>query len=257
MTASLSCKFLLFALCVWPFSFAAWKPAFRSPHEILLTTAICQRYATSFSNFSAARCRRRASAINGNNKIQKTMRIPRSNRKFAVCPEFKGQAVCVGICQPKLYQTKAGPKEMFAIKFEANIVREDGLPFLVWSAPFALTRDERSLFARFLRSWFGHELTDEWWDAFDTEQLIGREAVIEVVHAHVNGQTYANIKQIKPYRSGDPLKSSGKFDGVKDRQSNWRGGADQEGTSQKTEPPVSSGNNLSREPGTNDDDVPF
>ena len=55
-------------------------------------------------------------------------------------------------------------------------------------------------------------------DEFDTESLIGRPARVSVVHSDYNGQTYANIGLIRPDKSGDPLKPSGKYVRQKDRQ---------------------------------------
>ena len=45
-----------------------------------------------------------------------------------------------------------------------------------------------------------------------------------VVHEHVDGETYANIKLIMPDRSAEPLKPSGKFVRAKDRQKDGNGG---------------------------------
>ena len=83
--------------------------------------------------------------------------------------------------------------------------------------PFTPSRNEHSAFASFVKDLHGHPLTDEQWDAFDTEQLIGRPVEIVVVHELVNGKTYANIKLIMPDKSDAPLKPSGRFVRIKER----------------------------------------
>jgi hypothetical protein len=144
--------------------------------------------------------------------------MPSSDRKFEVCPEFKGRAVCVDVTPLKRYETAFGPKDKFKLVLEVDLEREDGSRFAVWSKPFTPSSHERSAFAAFMKDWFGRPLTKEDWDKLDTEDLVGRAAEIVVVHEHVDGETYANIKLIMPDRSSDVLKPSGKFVRVKDRQ---------------------------------------
>jgi len=145
--------------------------------------------------------------------------MPTSDRKFEVCPEFKGRAVCVDVTPLKRYETAFGPKDKFKLVFEVDQERDDGARFAVWSKPFTPSSHERSAFASFMKDWFGRPLTKEDWDKLDTEELIGRAAEIVVVHEHVDGETYANIKLIMPDRSGNALKPSGKFVRAKDRTS--------------------------------------
>ncbi len=146
------------------------------------------------------------------------MRMPSSDKKFEVCPEYKGRAVCVDCTPLKRYETAFGPKDKFKLVFEVDLARDDGSRFAVWSKPFTPSSHERSAFASFMKDWFGRPLTKEDWDKLDTEELVGRAAEIVVVHEHVDGETYANIKLIMPDRSGNALKPSGKFVRAKDRQ---------------------------------------
>src|SRR5579859_3395061 len=146
------------------------------------------------------------------------MRMPSGDRKFEVCPEYKGHAVCVDVTPLKRYETAFGPKDKFKLVFEVDLARDDGSRFAVWSKPFTPSSHERSAFASFMKDWFGRPLAKEDWDKLDTEELVGRAAEIVVVHEHVDGETYANIKLIMPDRSGDALKPSGRFVRAKDRQ---------------------------------------
>jgi hypothetical protein len=146
------------------------------------------------------------------------MKIQNNDKKFEVCPEFKGRAVCVDVTPLKRYETPYGPKDKFKLVFEVDVLRADGSRPAVWSKPFTPSRHERSALASFLKDWAGGQpMANEDWDGFDTEDLIGRSAEIVVIHEHVDGETYANIKLIMPDRSGNPLKPSGKFVRQKDR----------------------------------------
>ena len=152
------------------------------------------------------------------------MKIPTSDKKFEACPEYKGRAVCVDVTPTKRYETAFGPKEKFKLVFEVDLAREDGSRFAVWSKPFTPSSHERSAFAGFTKDWFGRMPTKEEWEKFDTEELVGRAAEIVVIHEHVEGEMYANIKLIMPDKSANALKASGKFIRMKDRQSEGGGG---------------------------------
>ena len=151
--------------------------------------------------------------------------MPSSDKKFEVCPEYKGRAVCVDCTPLKRYETAFGPKDKFKLVFEVDLARDDGSRFAVWSKPFTPSSHERSAFASFMKDWFGRPLAKEDWDKLDTEELVGRAAEIVVVHEHVDGETYANIKLIMPDRSSNALKPSGKFVRAKDRQKDGNGAA--------------------------------
>jgi hypothetical protein len=129
----------------------------------------------------------------------------------------------VDVTPLKRYETAFGPKDKFKVVFEVDLEREDGSRFAVWSKPFTPSSHERSAFASFMKDWFGRPLTKEDWENLDTEDRVGCPAEIVVVHEHVNGEIYANIKLIMPDRSGDPLKPSGKFVRAKDRQKEGNG----------------------------------
>jgi hypothetical protein len=147
------------------------------------------------------------------------MKISRKSNSFEPCPEFTGQAVCVDVTPPRNVETAFGPKEQFKVVFETTLLRDDGTPFTVWSRPFTPSLHEKSAFAQFLRKWYGRPLTAAEEDEFDTENLIGKTAEITVIHEQGrNGEIYANIGLIRPDRTATPMKPSGKFVRMKDRQ---------------------------------------
>ena len=146
------------------------------------------------------------------------MKIKGNSGNFQPCPEYTGPAVCVDVTPLKTVQTQFGPKEKFRFVFEIGGTKGDGTPWCVWSAPFTPSYHENSALRPFLRKWMGRELTAEEIKSFDTEELLGRTAHITVIHEHSDGEVYANIALIQPDRSSQPLKASGKFVRMKDRQ---------------------------------------
>src|SRR6478609_4513058 len=146
------------------------------------------------------------------------MRMKTNNGNFQPCPEYTGPAVLVDVTPLKTVQTQYGPKDKFRCVFEIGETKDDGTPWCVWSAPFTPSYHENAALRPFLRKWLGRELSPEEIKNFDTEELLGRAAHITVIHEHSDGEVYANIALIQPDKSAQPLKPSGKFVRMKDRQ---------------------------------------
>lgn len=146
------------------------------------------------------------------------MKISKKSQTFENHPEFTGPAVCVDCTPPKRVETSFGPRDQFKLVFETGCLRQDGSPFLVWSSGFTPSLHEKASLSKFLRQWFGRPLTKAEEDEFDTENLVGRPAVVTIVHNEGrDGQTYSNIALIQSDKSGKPLAPSGKYVRVKDR----------------------------------------
>ena len=155
---------------------------------------------------------------------------------FVPCPEYNGRAVCVDVTPPEMKETKFGPKEKFRVVFEVDLVDEnardnEGKPaprrWCVWSSGFTTSLNEKSSFRKFLRQWFGRDLTAQELQEFDTESLIGKTAFLVVTHsASEDGEiTYANIAACTPHKVGEPLAMSGNFVRKQDREPTQSGGA--------------------------------
>jgi len=168
------------------------------------------------------------------------MKIKSNSGNFQPCPEYTGPAVCVDVTPLKTVQTQFGPKEKFRFVFEIGETKEEGSRWCVWSAPFTPTYHENSALRPFLRKWMGRELTPDEIKDFDTENLLGRPAHITVIHEHSDGEIYANIALIQPDKSATPLKPSGKFVRVKDRQAAPAG----QGGYRRAEQPAADGGDL-------------
>ena len=146
------------------------------------------------------------------------MKLTAQNKEFELHPEYSGPAVCVDVTTPKKVDTAYGPKEKFSIVFETEALREDGTRFAVWATGFTPSLHEKASLRKFLKSWFGRDLTAAEQEEFDTETLIGRPAQVTIVHNDApDGRTFANIALIRPDKSAQPLKPSGKFVRQKDR----------------------------------------
>jgi hypothetical protein len=145
------------------------------------------------------------------------MKIKANNNDFEPCPEYTGNAVCVDVTPLRKQQSQYGERNVFKIVFEVDANKEDGSRYGVWSPNFTPTLNEKASLRRFLRAWFGRDLSTAELEDFDTETLIGKPAQMVVVHEHKDGKVYANIAACTPDRSGDALKPSGKFVRFKDR----------------------------------------
>ncbi len=170
------------------------------------------------------------------------MKIRSNNSNFEPCPEYTGRGACVDVTPLKKQQSQFGEREVFKLVFETTLEKEDGSRFCAWSRNFTPSLNEKANLRKFLRGWFGRDLTKSELDDFDTESLIGKTAQIVVVHEHKDGETYANIVACTPDKATEPFKVSGKYVRVKDRPAKEGGG--QQGGYRRAEQPASEGGDL-------------
>jgi hypothetical protein len=157
------------------------------------------------------------------------MIITKRSGNFTPAPEFNGRAVCVDVTELKMMESAFGKQEKFRIVFEIDELQtegeREGEPWCVWSMPFTPSLHDKSAFRKFLKQWFGRDLTAAEIDGLETETLIGKPAQIVVTHATKEGDpttVYANIAACLPFKGAQPLTPSGKFTRQKDRD---QGGA--------------------------------
>lgn len=153
------------------------------------------------------------------------MKIKANNSNFEACPEFTGKAVCVDVTPLRKQQSQFGERDVFKVVFEVDMDKDDGGRYCVWSRNFTPSLNEKANLRKFLRGWFGRDLTKEELGDFDTDSLIGKTAQVVVVHEHKDGETYANIVACTPDKSNEPLKATGKYVRVKDRPAKDGAGA--------------------------------
>jgi len=137
---------------------------------------------------------------------------------FTPHPPYTGPGILVDITPLKRISTRFGERDVFRLVFETAELREDGSPFLIWSAGFTPSLHEKASFRKFMRMWLGRDLTAAEQKEFDTEALIGRTAQLVIVQNEgADGTMYSNIAACTPLREGT-IKASGKYTRVKDRE---------------------------------------
>ena len=155
----------------------------------------------------------------------------KSGGDFQPHPETDGlvQGVIVDITPLKKRDTAYGPKEEFRLVIETECIKDekDGTRWCVWSRGYTPSLSEKAAFRADLKKILGRPLTAAEEDGFDVEkQLLGYPVQLIVGHdisETDKTKTYANIRHIGPDRTGNPLKPSGKYVRVKDREQ--KGGA--------------------------------
>lgn len=144
----------------------------------------------------------------------------KGSKKFETCPPLKGvKAVCVDVTPLEEDKGPFGIQQKFRFVFEVDRLNAQGNRFSVWSEKFTPSLHEKAKLRKFLRKWFGRELTSSEMTSLDPETLIGRPAELVVVNEPAKNDpstVYANIALIEPCNS-DALAPTGKFVRKKDR----------------------------------------
>jgi hypothetical protein len=135
---------------------------------------------------------------------------------YKPAPAGQFQAVCCELVdlghRKVVYKNKDTgadePKTIHEIQyiFQINKVDdESGKRFTVRSRPFNLILSENSNLRAFLLGWRGHDITDaEMAPPGVDVDLVGRNAILSVVHNKVGDKNYANIGSIMPLMEGMP-----------------------------------------------------
>ena len=131
------------------------------------------------------------------------------------------RAVIVDVTPPKEVVDKFNDgktKLIFKLVFESELMDEaNDRRFLIWSSTYTPSLHEKSNFRKDLKRIFGRDLTRAELDGFETEDLIGMGVKIAVDHeVGQDGDTYTKIARLLP-DNDKPLKASGNYKRVKDR----------------------------------------
>jgi hypothetical protein len=140
---------------------------------------------------------------------------------FMPHPETDGtvRAVIVDVTPLKKQQSQYGERDVFRLVFETEVEDDDGKRFCVWSRGYTPSLNEKANFRKDLKRILGRDLTEVERDEFDTEALVGRGVQLIVQHEEgQNSQTYAVISFLGPDKGKEPLKPSGNYTRVKDRE---------------------------------------
>jgi hypothetical protein len=102
------------------------------------------------------------------------------------------------------------------------MMKDDTTRWCVWSRGYTPSLNEKAAFRKDLKKIMGRALTPAEEDAFDVEKQLLHFPVMVLVGHDVDEKdstkVYANIRHISPDKSSDPLKPSGKYVRVQDRE---------------------------------------
>ena len=140
---------------------------------------------------------------------------------FQPHPETDGtvKAVIVDRTPLKKVQSEYGEREVFRIVYETEVEDDQGKRNCMWSRPYTPSLNEKSNLRKDLKKILGRDLTALELDEFDIDGIIGMGVKLIVQHEEgKDGKTYAVISFIGPDKDKTPLKPSGKYIRVQDRE---------------------------------------
>ena len=122
-----------------------------------------------------------------------------TGRNFEPAPAGQHSAVCIdfvdmGIEQVE-YNGKLKHQHKCRIVWELEATREDGRRFIT-GRKFTASLDEKSALRPFLEAWRGKPFTADELKGFESENLVGVGALIQIVHKTVGDRTYDNVNAI-------------------------------------------------------------
>jgi hypothetical protein len=131
--------------------------------------------------------------------------IAKAGAEFTPAPAGTHAAVCVDIIDigMVLSEFKGVKKNQHKIKIVWQIDEDqaNGKPFTV-SQRYTLSLHQKATLRRDLESWRGKPFSEEELKAFDLENLLGAGALLNVIHNHREGSTYANVASVMRLMKG-------------------------------------------------------
>jgi hypothetical protein len=130
-----------------------------------------------------------------------------TSKKLPIIPADIHHGICVGVVDLGTHHSDRFGKDIhkLLINFELPDQRmeseEGNRPRLI-SKRYTLSMHQKSTLRKDIESWLGKHFTDdELKNGWDLEQLLGKNAQIQIIHNPSNdGQVYANINTIMPYK---------------------------------------------------------
>lgn len=130
------------------------------------------------------------------------------DKQFAPVPEGNHIAVCYRVIdlgtQRGEYMGKENHRRKLIISWEIPDEKmDDGRPFTIGQR-FTWSMSEKAALRAILESWRGKAFTEADFgpQGFDIMNIIGVGCMLNVVHAHKNGKTYANIASVAKLPKG-------------------------------------------------------
>lgn len=123
---------------------------------------------------------------------------------FVPHPTGLFQMVCCDVVDNGVCDTAYGPKKKVTIRWESQETNDKGHRLTVQQRYTASLNDKAKL-RHDLESWRGKAFTSDELRRFDLENLIGANAMVNVVHRQgTDGKTWANVASLAPLMKGLP-----------------------------------------------------
>ena len=120
---------------------------------------------------------------------------------FVPAPEGLHHSVCVDVVDLGIvesnWQGEKSLKPKVKIVWQTKDKMQNGKPYMI-SKRYTNSSHPKAGLRIAVSSWRGKAFTDDEFEAFDLEKLIGACCQIQVFHNKVDGETYANIQAIVP-----------------------------------------------------------
>lgn len=157
---------------------------------------------------------------------------------FKLAPEGSWAAACVDFVDLGMVETTwEGQTRM---QHKCRVVfefQDDAGEWFIASRRYTVSLNERAALRQMLEAWRGRAFTADELRAFDTDQLIGANAVIGIAHVTRGDRTYDNIQTVmRPMRGMAKIEPSGTYVRVKDREQQQQNGAAPEAAAQASAP---------------------
>src|SRR3990167_10646077 len=125
---------------------------------------------------------------------------------FIPAPEGLHQAVCVDFVDLGIMDTPWGKKAKCRIVWQIEETMDNGERYLV-SAMYTASLSEKGALRPLLEAWRGRKFGEKELEGFDSENLIGANAQLQIVHVEskkTKGNWFANVQAIVPLGKGTP-----------------------------------------------------
>lgn len=131
-----------------------------------------------------------------------------AGKAFTPAPAGVHQGVCCDVVDHGMvestYNGETSIKHKVRLVWQIAELNDEGKPFLLHKRYTASLHEKASL-RKELESWRGRPFTDQELSAFDLDNVLSVNALLNVVHATKDGNTYANVAAVMPIPKGTPL----------------------------------------------------
>jgi hypothetical protein len=126
--------------------------------------------------------------------------VPRA-KKFQLAPAGSHRAVCCRFVDLGTHQTKYGASRWVRLDFElSDELMDDGRPLFISKTYYSPSMGEKNAWRKDADTWLN--LTEAEREAFDLTTVVGKPALLTVVHESRGDETYAKVAGISALPKG-------------------------------------------------------